>query len=126
MSAVVLLVLASAVAGQPPHYPKALCPGYPDCDNALLAASDKIYKESLAPAGGPQAPGLVPGSPATHQGQLAHHVSKRQAATSRQVSQWGPLLLAFAHLGHLGHLSHLSHHSHLAHLAHLARNVRIV
>merc|ERR1712226_997648 len=147
-SAVVLLVLASAVAGQLPDHLKALCPAYPNCDNALLAAYDKIYKESLAPAGGPQAPvatsaelpcanypfcdvnhvalaqglpcanfpncdvhhvaiaqrgkrqaasvpltpgsipGLVPGSPAAaqwwaaqiaHQGQLAHHVSKREA-----------------------------------------------
>merc|ERR1712226_255313 len=153
-SAVVLLVLASAVAGQLPDHLKALCPTYPNCDNALLAAYDKIYKESLAPAGGPQAPvatsaelpcanypfcdvnhvalaqglpcanfpncdvhhvaiaqrskrqaanpvtpgnipGLVPGSPAAaqwwaaiiaHQGQLAHHVSKRQAVYPAGVS----------------------------------------
>merc|ERR1712226_592144 len=55
-SAVVLLVLASAVAGQLPDHLKALCPAYPNCDNALLAAYDKIYQDSLAPAGGPQAP----------------------------------------------------------------------
>merc|ERR1711872_908693 len=37
---------------------KALCPAYPNCDNALLAEYDKIYKASTlsAPAGGPQAP----------------------------------------------------------------------
>merc|ERR1712072_23563 len=39
-----------------PDHLKALCPAYPLCDNALLAAYDKIYQESLAPAGGPQAP----------------------------------------------------------------------
>ena len=43
-------------SGQLPDHLKALCPAYPNCDNALLAAYDKIYKESLAPAGGPQAP----------------------------------------------------------------------
>merc|ERR550517_882921 len=50
------LVLASAVSGQLPDHLKALCPAYPNCDNALLAAYDKIYQESLAPAGAPQAP----------------------------------------------------------------------
>ena len=50
------LVLASAVSGQLPDHLKALCPAYPNCDNALLAAYDKIYQDSLAPAGGPQAP----------------------------------------------------------------------
>merc|ERR1712045_146333 len=48
--------LASLAAGQLPDHLKALCPAYPNCDNALLAAYDKIYKESQAPAGGPQAP----------------------------------------------------------------------
>merc|ERR1711997_1241023 len=56
LSAVVLLVLATAVSGQLPDHLKALCPAYPNCDNALLAAYDKIYQDSLAPAGGPQAP----------------------------------------------------------------------
>merc|ERR1712152_70757 len=52
------LVLASAVSGQLPDHLKALCPAYPNCDNALLAAYDKIHKASLiqAPAGAPQAP----------------------------------------------------------------------
>merc|ERR1712141_65030 len=50
------LVLASAVSGQLPDHLKALCPAYPNCDNALLAAYDKIHQDSLAPAGGPQAP----------------------------------------------------------------------
>merc|ERR1712083_1224868 len=148
LSAVIPLVLASVVSGQLPDHLKALCPAYPNCDNALLAAYDKIYQDSLAPAGGPQAPvatsaelpcanypfcdvnhaalaqglpcanfpncdvhhiaiaqrgkrqaalpvtpgnipGLVPGSPAAaqwwaaqiaHQGQLAHHLGKREAA----------------------------------------------
>merc|ERR1712045_97010 len=48
--------LASLAAGQLPDHLKALCPAYPNCDNALLAAYDKIYQESLAPAGAPQAP----------------------------------------------------------------------
>merc|ERR1711997_821485 len=147
LSAVIPLVFASVVSGQLPDHLKALCPAYPNCDNALLAAYDKIYQDSQAPAGGPQAPvatsaelpcanypfcdvnhaalaqglpcanfpncdvhhvaiaqrgkrqaatpltpgnipGLVPGSSAAaqrwaaqliHQGQLAHHVTKRQA-----------------------------------------------
>merc|ERR1712141_939959 len=56
--AAVPLVLAttSLVSGQLPDHLKALCPAYPNCDNALLAAYDKIYQESLAPAGAPQAP----------------------------------------------------------------------
>merc|ERR1712156_1081491 len=50
--------LASLAAGQLPDHLKALCPAYPNCDNALLAEYDKIYKASLiqAPAGEPQAP----------------------------------------------------------------------
>merc|ERR1712088_1219640 len=56
LSAVIPLVFASVVSGQLPDHLKALCPAYPNCDNALLAAYDKIYKESKAPAGGPQAP----------------------------------------------------------------------
>merc|ERR1712027_72372 len=50
--------LSSFAAGQLPDHLKALCPAYPNCDNALLAEYDKIYKASLhsAPAGGPQAP----------------------------------------------------------------------
>merc|ERR1712102_134337 len=150
LTLVITLGLTSLVTGRLPDHLKALCPAYPNCDNALLAAYDKIYKESLAPAGGPQAPlaasveqpcanypfcdvnhvalaqgfpcanfpncdvhhvaiaqrakrqaatpltpgnipGLVPGSAAAaqwwaaqiaHQGQLAHHVSKRQAPAS--------------------------------------------
>merc|ERR1712223_863830 len=50
--------LASLAAGQLPDHLKALCPAYPNCDNALLAEYDRIYKASLiqAPAGAPQAP----------------------------------------------------------------------
>ena len=50
--------MTGLVAGQLPDHLKALCPAYPNCDNALLAEYDKIYKASLikAPAGGPQAP----------------------------------------------------------------------
>merc|ERR1712223_1996548 len=178
------LVLATAVAGQLPDHLKALCPAYPNCDNALLAAYDKIYQDSLAPAGGPQAPlatsaelpcanypfcdvnhaalaqglpcanfpncdvhhvaiaqrgkrqapaatpvtpgtipGLIPGSDAAaqwwaaiiaHQGQLAHHVSKRQATIpltpgnipglvpgSAAAAQWWA-----AQLIHQGQLAH--------------------
>merc|ERR1712025_478103 len=149
LTLVITLGLTSLVAGQLPDHLKALCPAYPNCDNALLAEYDKIHKASLiqAPAGGPQAPvatsaelpcanypfcdvnhvalaqglpcanfpncdvhhvaiaqrskrqaavpltpgnipGLVPGSEAArqwwtaqliHQGQLAHHVTKREA-----------------------------------------------
>ena len=55
---VITVGLASLVAGQLPDHLKALCPAYPNCDNALLAEYDKIHKASLiqAPAGGPQAP----------------------------------------------------------------------
>merc|ERR1719151_436922 len=43
-------------ATRPPN--TFLCPAYPNCDNALLAAYDKIHKASLiqAPVGAPQAP----------------------------------------------------------------------
>merc|ERR1712212_313694 len=177
---------ASLVSAQLPDHLKALCPAYPNCDNALLADYDKIYQDGLAPAGGPQdpdatyaelpcanypfcdvnhvalsqglpcanfpncdvhhvaiaqrgkrqaatpaatpltpgnIPGLVPGSQATaqwwaaqliHQGQLAHHVSKRQAATpvtpgnipglvpgSQAAAQWWA-----AQLIHQGQLAH--------------------
>merc|ERR1711936_532165 len=51
-----VLALASVGSAQLPDHLKALCPAYPNCDNALLAAYDKIYQDSLAPAGGPQAP----------------------------------------------------------------------
>merc|ERR1711990_678918 len=61
LSAVIPLVFASVVTGQLPDHLKALCPAYPHCDNALLAAYDKIYQAGLAPAGGPQAP-LAPSS----------------------------------------------------------------
>merc|ERR1712232_665392 len=81
-------LLASAVSGQLPDHLKALCPAYPNCDNALLAAYDKIYQDSVAPAGGPQAP--VSTSPAlpcenypfcdvNHV--AIHQRGKRQAAT---------------------------------------------
>merc|ERR1711936_820762 len=51
-----VLALASVGSAQLPDHLKALCPAYPNCDNALLAAYDKIYQDSLAPAGGPQEP----------------------------------------------------------------------
>merc|ERR1711983_674920 len=58
LTLVITLGVASLVAGQLPDHLKALCPAYPNCDNALLAAYDKIHKASLiqAPAGAPQAP----------------------------------------------------------------------
>ena len=58
MTLVITLGVASLAAGQLPDHLKALCPAYPNCDNALLAAYDKIHKASLiqAPAGAPQAP----------------------------------------------------------------------
>merc|ERR1712025_827886 len=58
LTLVITVGLASLVAGQLPDHLKALCPAYPNCDNALLAEYDKIHKASLiqAPAGGPQAP----------------------------------------------------------------------
>merc|ERR1711983_80694 len=58
LTLVITVGLASLVAGQLPDHLKALCPPYPNCDNALLAEYDKIHKASLiqAPAGGPQAP----------------------------------------------------------------------
>merc|ERR1711902_374546 len=58
LTLVITLGVASLAAGQLPDHLKALCPAYPNCDNALLAAYDKIYKASLiqAPAGEPQAP----------------------------------------------------------------------
>merc|ERR1712126_544328 len=57
LTSVITLGLTSLVAGQLPDHLKALCPAYPNCDNALLAEYDKIYKASTlsAPAGGPQA-----------------------------------------------------------------------
>merc|ERR1711936_1445445 len=51
-----VLALASVGSAQLPDHLKALCPAYPNCDNALLAAYDKIYQDSLAPAGGSQEP----------------------------------------------------------------------
>merc|ERR1711976_347872 len=59
LTLVITLGVASLAAGQLPDHLKALCPAYPNCDNALLAAYDKIYKASLiqAPAGAPQADG---------------------------------------------------------------------
>merc|ERR1712072_1016098 len=58
LTLVITLGVASLAAGQLPDHLKALCPAYPNCDNALLAAYDKIHKASLiqAPAGAPQAP----------------------------------------------------------------------
>merc|ERR1712214_200954 len=56
LTLVITLGVASLAAGQLPDHLKALCPAYPNCDNALLAAYDKIHQDSLAPAGAPQAP----------------------------------------------------------------------
>merc|ERR1712003_280119 len=58
LTLVITLGVASLAAGQLPDHLKALCPAYPNCDNALLAAYDKIHKASLiqAPAGASQAP----------------------------------------------------------------------
>merc|ERR1712025_1191523 len=58
LTLLVTVGLSSFVAAQLPDHLKALCPAYPNCDNALLAEYDKIYKASIlsAPAGGPQAP----------------------------------------------------------------------
>merc|ERR1739836_171094 len=58
LTLVITLGVASLAAGQLPDHLKALCPAYPNCDNALLAEYDRIYKASLiqAPAGAPQAP----------------------------------------------------------------------
>merc|ERR1712051_763838 len=58
LTLVITLGVASLAAGQLPDHLKALCPAYPNCGNALLAAYDKIHKASLiqAPAGAPQAP----------------------------------------------------------------------
>merc|ERR1711902_242942 len=149
LTLVITLGLTSLVAGQLPDHLKALCPAYPNCDNALLAEYDKIYKASLiqAPAGEPQAPvstsaelpcanypfcdvnhaALAQGLPCANfpncdvhhvaiaqQGQLAHHVSKRQAATpvtpgnipglvpgSAAAAQWWT-----AQIAHQGQLAH--------------------
>merc|ERR1712064_128862 len=58
LTLLVTVGLSSFVAAQLPDHLKALCPAYPNCDNALLAAYDKIYKAQAieAPAGAPQAP----------------------------------------------------------------------
>merc|ERR1712012_1218094 len=58
LTLLVTVGLSSFAAAQLPDHLKALCPTYPNCDNALLAEYDKIYKASTlsAPAGGPQAP----------------------------------------------------------------------
>merc|ERR1711915_1138660 len=56
LTLLVTVGFSSFVAAQLPDHLKALCPAYPNCDNALLAAYDKIHRDSLAPAGGPQAP----------------------------------------------------------------------
>merc|ERR1711902_317738 len=114
LTLVITFGLTSLVAGQLPNHLKALCPAYPNCDNALLAAYDKIYKASLiqAPAGEPQAPvatsaelpcanypfcdvnhaALAQGLPCAnfpncdvHHGQLAHHQGKRSAETPASV-----------------------------------------
>merc|ERR1712048_80246 len=185
LTLVITLGVASLAAGQLPDHLKALCPAYPNCDNALLAAYDKIYKESLAPAGGPQAPlatsaelpcanypfcdvnhvalaqglpcanfpncdvhhvaiaqrgkrqaatpltpgnipGLVPGSLAAaqwwaaqvaHQGQLAHHVTKRQAPAAVPLTPGnipglvpGSLAAAQWWAAHIAHQGQLAHH----------------
>merc|ERR1712018_1132287 len=186
LTLLVTVGLSSFAAAQLPDHLKALCPAYPNCDNALLAEYDKIYKASLiqAPAGGPQAPvatsaelpcanypfcdvnhaalaqglpcanfpncdvhhvaiaqrgkrqaavpvtpgnipGLVPGSLAAaqwwaaqliNQGQLAHHVTKREAPAavpltpgnipglvpgSAAAAQWWAAIIA--HQGQLAH-----------------------
>merc|ERR1712178_408554 len=166
LTLLVTVGLSSFAAAQLPDHLKALCPAYPNCDNALLAEYDKIYKASTlsAPAGGPQAPvsnsnelpcanypfcdvnhaALAQGVPCAnfpncdvhhvaiaqrgkrqaatqwwtaqiaHQGQLAHHVGKRQAATpvtpgnipglvpgSAAAAQWWT-----AQLIHQGQLAH--------------------
>merc|ERR1711878_137229 len=56
LTLVLTLGVASLTAGQLPDHLKALCPAYPNCDNALLAEYDRIYKASLiqAPAGAPR------------------------------------------------------------------------
>merc|ERR1712154_408427 len=58
LTLLVTVGLSSFAAAQLPDHLKALCPAYPNCDNALLAEYDKIFKASIlsAPAGGPQAP----------------------------------------------------------------------
>merc|ERR1712154_12702 len=58
LTLLVTVGLSSFAAAQLPDHLKALCPAYPNCDNALLAEYDKIYKASLiqAPAGAPQVP----------------------------------------------------------------------
>merc|ERR1711872_737278 len=58
LTLLVTVGLSSFAAAQLPDHLKALCPAYPNCDDALLAEYDKIYKASTlsAPAGGPQAP----------------------------------------------------------------------
>merc|ERR1712058_174656 len=58
LTLLVTVGLSSFAAAQLSDHLKALCPAYPNCDNALLAEYDKIYKASIlsAPAGGPQAP----------------------------------------------------------------------
>merc|ERR1712048_1128554 len=185
LTLVITLGVASLAAGQLPDHLKALCPAYPNCDNALLAAYDKIYQESLAPAGGPQAPvataaelpcanypfcdvnhvalaqglpcanfpncdvhhvaiaqrgkrqaatpltpgnipGLVPGSAAAaqwwaaqiaHQGQLAHHVTKRQAPAAVPLTPGnipglvpGSLAAAQWWAAQIAHQGQLAHH----------------
>merc|ERR1712027_102610 len=138
LTLLVTVGLSSFAAAQLPDHLKALCPAYPNCDNALLAEYDKIYKASLisAPAGGPQAPVAASAelpcanypfcdvnhaaaaqgwtAQLIHQGQLAHHVGKRQAADpitpgnipglvpgSAAAAQWWT-----AQLIHRGQLAH--------------------
>merc|ERR1711983_764361 len=47
LTLLVTVGLSSFVAAQLPDHLKALCPAYPNCDNALLAEYDKIHKASL-------------------------------------------------------------------------------
>merc|ERR1712214_186518 len=89
LTLVITLGVASLAAGQLPDHLKALCPAYPNCDNALLAAYDKIYKAQAieAPAGAPQAPLATSALPCPNYPFCdVNHVAlaqggKRQAAT---------------------------------------------
>merc|ERR1711997_1350502 len=123
LTLVLTLGVASLTAGQLPDHLKALCPAYPNCDNALLAEYDKIYKASLiqAPAGAPQVPVQTSAELpcANYPFCDVHHVAiaqrgKRQAATpvtpgnipglvpgSPAAAQWWA-----AQLIHQGQLAH--------------------
>merc|ERR1712209_306005 len=122
LTLLVTVGLSSFAAAQLPDHLKALCPAYPNCDNALLAEYDKIYKANLikAPAGGPQAPVAQSELPCPNYPFCdVHHVAihqrgKRQAANpitpgnipglvpgSAAAAQWWA-----AQLIHQGQLAH--------------------